>query len=382
MTPNPDYLLANEPSVFMGSDIDDILMHTTALGASDVTIQTDNQIFAEIHGKLRIITAHALNHEEVSRFVSYMINDEGAMTRLAGAQPWDVAHEVKPDRNTKFRFRVNVVGTLNNGQRGAEITLRTIPSIPPLLSSMSLPQKLLDNRVSKQGLILVTGATGSGKSTLLASIIRDLLEDPNSHRKIVTYEAPIEFTYDEVHKPAALIAQTEIPTMLETFSIGVTNALRRKPNVILIGEMRDRETIAEAIVASMTGHLVYSTLHSNGFADTIRRVVNMFPKEEQQSKAIDIISSLRMCVSQMLLPSTDGKRIAIQEYLVMTEEIAEQLMNNTENLALESRRLLKMHGQTYLQDATVKYEQGKIDITQYRYIKALGAGMDRDLLGK
>jgi defect in organelle trafficking protein DotB len=371
-------LLPDEPSVFVGADIDDILLHTTALGASDVTIQTNNKIIADVHGKLLKVTSHVLNEEEVARFVNYLLSDDGAMTAIASGRAWDVAYEVRPDRDTRMRFRVNVTGIQTEGQLGAEITLRTIPAMPPKLSEMKIPQKILDNRVPKQGLILITGATGSGKSTLLASIIRDVLEDPNSNKKILTYESPIEFIYDDVEKPSSLIAQTEIPKMLKSFRAGVENALRRKPSIILIGEMRDAETISEGLIASMTGHLVYSTLHSNGFADSVRRMVSMFPKEEQQSKTIDIISSLRMCVSQMLLPSTDGKRVAIREYLVMTDKLSERLIDHSDNLTLESRRVLKSHGHSYLQDAQEKYNEGKIDMVQLNYIKALSEGMDRD----
>lgn len=373
-------LFPNEPSVFQGKDIDKILLHTTPLGTSDVTIQTNCPIIAEIYGRLVPITRHKLNYNEVIEMLNFITKSDGAFSHIMQSKAWDIAHEVKPDRNTRLRFRVNATGIQTEGQTGIQITLRTIPSMPPSLDSMELPSDILNNRAPKQGMVLVTGATGSGKSTLLASIIRDLLEDPESNRKILTYEQPIEFVYDDVIAPAASIAQTQIPDMLPDFTEALRNALRRKPAVILVGEMRDRETIAEGITASMTGHLLYSTVHTNGVADTVRRMINAFTKEEQHSRGVDIVSSLRMIVSQMLLPSTDGKRVALREYLVMNDDIAQEMMDNIDNLASITRRLLKVHGRTFLDDAKDKFAENRIDEKQFNYIKALSQGMDRDLM--
>ena len=373
-------LFPNEPSVFQGKDVDKILLHTTPLGTSDVTIQTNCPIIAEIYGRLVPITRHKLNYNEVIEMLNFITKSDGAFSHIMQSKAWDIAHEVKPDRNTRLRFRVNATGIQTEGQTGIQITLRTIPSMPPSLDTMELPNQILDNRAPKQGMVLVTGATGSGKSTLLASIIRDLLEDPESNRKILTYEQPIEFVYDDVIAPAASIAQTQIPDMLPDFTEALRNALRRKPAVILVGEMRDRETIAEGITASMTGHLLYSTVHTNGVADTVRRMINAFTKEEQHSRGVDIVSSLRMIVSQMLLPSTDGKRVALREYLVMNDDIAQEMMENIDNLASITRRLLKVHGRTFLDDAKDKFAENRIDEKQFNYIKALSQGMDRDLM--
>jgi defect-in-organelle-trafficking protein DotB len=377
-----EFLWPDEPSVLQGKDLDKVLLHTTPLGTSDVTIQTNCEVLAEIHGKLRKVTRHKLSYGEVLDLLAYVTKSDGAFTRITSAEDLDLSYDIKPDRNTRYRYRVNATGVQTEGQLGVQITMRTIPNLPPSLASMKLPQAILDNRAPKQGLVLVTGATGSGKSTLLASIIRDLLEDPHSHRKILTYEQPIEFVYDEVNTVSASIAQTEIPTMLPSFKHGLRNALRRKPAVILVGEMRDTETISEGITASMTGHAVYSTVHTNGVADSVRRMVNTFSKEEQHSRGVDIVSSLKMVVSQMLLPSVDGKRVAIREFLVMNDTMANEMMENIDNLALCTRKLLKANGQTFLQDATEKYQAGLIDKQQWHYIKALSDGQDADLMRK
>lgn len=375
-----EFYYKDEPSVFQGKDIDKILLHTTPLGTSDVTIQTNEPILAEIYGKLKPITRHRLNYNEVIDMLTYITKADGAYSHIVQANDWDVSHEVKPDRDTRLRFRVNATGIITENQTGVQITIRTIPSAAPLLKDMHLPDAILRNRTPKQGIVLVTGATGSGKSTLLASFIRELLENPDSHHKILTYESPIEFVYDDIVKPSSSIAQTPIPILLKTWPLALKNALRRKPTIIMIGEMRDKDTIAEGINASLTGHLVYSTVHTNGFAETIRRMVTSFPADEQHSRGVDIVSSLKLCISQMLLPSTDGKRVAIREYLVMTDVIANEMMDNIDNIAAISRKMLKMHGRTFLQDAQEKYDEGRIELKYLQYIKALSQGMDRDTM--
>ena len=161
--------------------------------------------------------------------------------------------------------------------------------------------------------------------------------------------------------------------------MGVRNALRRKPSIILMGEMRDKETIGEGVTASMTGHLVYGTLHSNGVADAVRRMVNVFDAEEKNSRAIDILTSLKLVVAQMLLPSTDGKRVAIREYMVFTEEIVDHLLEaGVDNLTYEARKMLLKHGRTFLQDAEEKYNNGLISEKWFKEVEKITKGHKKD----
>ncbi len=206
------------------------------------------------------------------------------------------------------------------------------------------------------------------------------MRDPDAHLKILTYEAPIEYVYDDVIKPTTIISQSEIYVHLPSFADGVRNALRRKPSIILMGEMRDKETIGEGVTASMTGHLVYGTLHSNGVADAIRRMVNVFDSAEKNARAIDILTSLKMVIAQMLLPSTDGRRVPIREYMVFTEEIVDNLLEaGVDNLTYQARKMLLLHGKTFLQDAQEKYDEGKIDIKWLNEVKKLTKGVQKDI---
>lgn len=369
-----------EPSRVSARDVELLMLHCVKINASDITIQTDQEIFVEVYGKLTRITKRRMTPAEMNEIVSALYQSESGLAKLNGGSDLDFAYEIRPERDRRLRFRVNATAISVSGHTGIQLTIRTIPGVPPDIKTLSVEPEILANFAPKQGLVLITGATGSGKSTLLAGCLRWMAEDKNSNRKILTYEAPIEFVYDEVEKPSTIICQSEIGRHLKTFADGVRNALRRKPMVILVGEARDAETIGECVTASMTGHLTYSTVHSNGVADTIRRMVNVFPEGEKHARAIDIVTSLKMIVSQMLVPSTDGKRVALREYMIFNEQIVDELLAaGSDNMTQVSRQLVKKHGQTFLADAQAKFNAKRIDLHEFNKIKALSKGVDRDM---
>ena len=378
-TEKSPYMFPSEPPRFTSRDVDPLLVFCFENNVSDITIQTDEQVFAEVYGKLHRITNRRMTAGELNEIVTTLYSSESGVAKLNGGQDLDFAYEIRPDRERRLRYRVNATAISVMGHTGVQITIRTIPGVPPDIKALGVEDDILSNFAPKQGLVLITGATGSGKSTLLAGGLRWLSEDPNSHRKILTYEAPIEFVYDDVNKPSTVICQTEIGRHLPSFAAGVRNALRRKPMVILVGEARDAETIGECVTASMTGHLTYSTVHSNGFADTIRRMVNVFPDGEKHARAIDIIASLKMVVSQMLIPDTNGKRVALREYVIMNEGIVDKMLSaGVDNLTMVSRKIVKEEGQSFLADATNKFKDGRISEFEFAKIKALSKGADRD----
>lgn len=374
------FLIPNEPARFMRSDMDELLSYAAKCGASDITMQTNEFVFAEVFGKFYPLTRHKMSNTEVEEFSCKLYGSESARAIIKDQRDLDGAYEVKLSRSEKYRFRYNITACQSEGNDGIQLTCRTIPVMPPDIKTMKVADILIKNFAPKQGIICVTGATGSGKSTLLAGVIRNVAEDPEGHKKILTYESPIEFIYDDVIKPTTIISQSEIPKHLPDFAHAIRNALRRKPSIILIGEARDAETIGEAITASMTGHLVYTTVHSNGVADTIRRMVNAFPEGERNSRAVDLVSSLKMIVSQMLLPSTDGKRVALREYLIFDQDILEELMEaGVENLTQVTRKIVKLKGQTFYQDAKNKFEEGILGEDQFNIVKQMNKGVDKDV---
>src|SRR5262249_41498417 len=231
------YKYPNEPHRFSAKHLEDLLAFCTERGASDITLQTAEPIIIEVYGKLYKITNHQLTNGEVIEFLNTIYEPNGS-TQILSGHDVDTHYEFRPSRGSRFRYRVNGTGCQVEGHHAIQLTLRTIPTYPPDLSALELPPEIIDALKPEDGVVYVTGATGSGKSTLLASIIKEIAEDPNSNRKILTYEAPIEFVFDAIDRPSSVISQSEIPLHLPSFAEGVRNALRRKPRLILVGESR------------------------------------------------------------------------------------------------------------------------------------------------
>ena len=229
--------------------------------------------------------------------------------------------QLERDRQLDFAL------TLSNGQRiraslfmqrnGLSLALRIIAAQCPTLESLRLPPIVPALLEQRDGLILITGATGSGKSTTLAALVDALNRQQARH--IITLEDPIEFIH---HSQQSLIQQREIGLHCSSFSLGVKAALREDPDVILLGELRDSETIRQALTAAETGHLVLATLHTRGAAQAVDRLVDVFPAEEKPLVRSQLAGSLKAVIAQRLVPSTDEKRIGLFEVLVATPAIA------------------------------------------------------------
>lgn len=374
-----DFLIADEPVRFTAEALDRLLLHCVELESSDITFQSNSCVFSEIHGKLYKVTKRKITNTEVGDLLNIIYGANGT-TQIYGGKDIDTHYEIRPSRSKRFRFRVNATGCQVEGHDGIQITLRTIPTDPPSLTGLNLEADIVANMAPHQGTVVITGSTGSGKSTLLASIIKNLLEDPSGNRKILTYEAPIEFVYDNIETLSSLISQSEIPKHLPSFAAGVRNALRRKPRLILVGEARDQETISAVIEAALTGHPVYTTVHSNGVADAVRRMISTFPADERHSRALDILETMRLIVWQKLSPSTDGKRVALREFLVFDDKIRDILLGTDINLlAQTTRKLLKEYGQPMLVDATKKFKDGLLPEREYKIIINQSEILDKDV---
>jgi defect-in-organelle-trafficking protein DotB len=373
-----NFSFPNEPLRFTPAETDRLLAFCQQLGASDITIQTGESVFAEIYGRLYRVTHRKLSNTEVGEILNSIYGPNGTTQILSGSDV-DTHYEVRPTRTERYRYRVNATGCQIEGHDGIQITLRTIPSLPPHLDEMELPPDIKAAIAPYQGVVYVTGATGSGKSTLLASIIRHLAENEESHRKILTYEAPIEFVYDGLEMPNSVVSQSEIPRHLPSFAAGVRNALRRKPRLILVGEARDQETMSAVLEAALTGHPVYTTLHSNGVAETMRRLVTTFPSDERHGRTIDILETIRLAIWQKLVPTVDGKRVALREYLIFTDEVRDILLDvEVEKITAATRKLLKERGQPMEVDAQKRFNEGVISSREYKILLASAKNADKD----
>lgn len=294
---------------------------------SDYIIQTNERITILENNELKKVSDNPISHELVSNFAR-MVCGDNALSIMGSGEPLDRDYSVKRQDGERIRFRINMTPTYG----GHTITIRMLNSLPPKPSDIKLPSKLIDT-VSrlKSGLVLVVGGTGSGKSTTLASIIRNMLEDHNSHKNIITLESPIEYTYHKVEQSSSVISQIDIPRHLPSFDKGIINAMRQKPNVILVGETRDPSTLKATISACQTGHLCLSTIHANDVKGTLSRLIDLCPPTERHYLVPAIANALRLIVSQQLIKSDSGL-VAKREILYANTEISEAIRSSSSEL--------------------------------------------------
>lgn len=364
----------DEPVRFMEDSVDAFLVWCVKKGASDITFQSDRQVYNDINGILYPATMRALDAADMNIVLNKIYGAE-AQARLASGDDLDISYEVRPDRYNRLRFRVNITAILSKGRDASQVTMRVLPNEPPTLKDLNIEDDIVRNFSPRQGMVIITGPTGSGKSTLLAAGNRMLMERRGGCGKMLTYEAPIEFTYDTIKSPRSLVAQTEIPRHLPDFAAGVRNALRRKPNVILVGEARDKETISATIEAAQTGHAVYTTAHTVGVASTIRRMISIFDSSEREERAYALMETIRLIVTQALVPKKGGGRMGIREWMRFPDEVREKFLDmDFEKWSVEIQRTIPKYGQTMQKSATMAFENGDIERRWYLMLTATSGG--------
>jgi len=292
-------------------DLNQILLEALSQEASDVHIKVGSPPILRVNGALKAWSKiKPFDHNEVSKMAFGLMND-WQKERFIKNREVDMGYEVYG----LGRFRVNVFQ-----QRGKiRIALRIVPYQIKTLPELHLPPVLKDICLEQRGLILVTGTTGSGKSTTLASMIDIINGNRNCH--IITVEDPIEFIHED---KKSLIDQREIGSDTSTFSSALRVALRQDPDVILVGEMRDFETIETALTAAETGHLVMSTLHTLNATETITRIISVFPPYHQKQVRLQLAAVLKGVISQRLVPRADGiGRVPAVEVLISTARVRE-----------------------------------------------------------
>ena len=375
-----DFLINGEPVRFSVDELNRLLIHSEDVGASDIYIKSGRPVIARVNGRLVRLTNRRLEHTEVITITCDMYGGANADLQLRTGNPIDQAYSIKVTRDNNLRFRWCATGCLVNGNFGISIVLRELAGIPRKLDHSELHPKLLAGLFPSDGLVLVTGATGAGKSTLLASIIRDIAEKPDADCHIVAMESPIEYVYDKIQTFSCEIDQSAVPDHLNSFASAVRNALRRDPDVILLGESRDAETIKAAVLAAQTGHSLYTTIHSNNVATTFLRLIQAVPVDELLSIMGSLIDSIRVIISQQLVPSLDGKRCAVREFLVFDDVMRRELLTvatkNISLLPITAARMVEKHGQAMWQHAYELADAGKIDRVYADLIKAANQILD------
>ena len=314
--------LAKESSRVQIDEFRQLVMNCVASGASDLTIQSNKQPRAEIHGRQFRLTRRIWTVTDVELILSEVYGSSNAMAEINGRSILDFAWDIRVNRTYRQRFRINATGIHTEMGKGVEITLRALPAQTPTLQSVGLDPDLMRWLKPRNGIVIIAGATGQGKSTTMAAITRAHLESQTNPVKIVDIQKPIEFPFDDVTRALegspSIIGQSEVGQHIRSFSDGVWSALRRAPDIINVGEGRDAETILASIEASLTGHLVYTTTHAGTVSETLRRMVTAFGPEDRESRAFDLITSLRFVMTQYLLPTADGKgRTPAREMLAL-----------------------------------------------------------------
>lgn len=289
-------------------DLKNLLKATIDRKASDLHLTEDSPPVLRIDGRLHLLDESPLNRDELKKSIYAMLSDTQK-------------EKFEEDRELDFslglegmeRFRVNV-----HVQRGSiEAAFRRIPLYVPSLKELGLPKAIIDFARKPNGLVLITGPTGSGKTTTLAAMINLINEERAC--MVISIEDPIEY----VHKnKKAVIKQREVHADTHSFAEALKRCLRQDPDVIVVGEMRDLETISTALTAAETGHLVLATLHTPDAAQTIERVIDAFPPHQQQQVRLQLSASLQGIVSQTLLPRAEGEgRVLATEVLVATPAV-------------------------------------------------------------
>jgi len=328
-------------------EFNDYLKILTEKDGSDLFLSTGAPASAKFHGKLTAIDVHVMKPGEVEAIANQIMDDE---------QRAEFAH--KPEMNLAIslsnvgRFRVNIFKQRNQ----VAMVIRAITVDIPNWRSLNLPDILPKLVMQKRGLILFVGGTGSGKSTSLASLID--YRNSNSAGHIITIEDPVEFVHK--HKKS-IVNQREVGVDTDTYEDALKNTLRQAPDVILIGEIRDHETMEHALAFAETGHLCISTLHANNANQALDRVINFFPEERHKQLFLDLSLNLQAFISQRLIPTVDGKRCAAIEILLGTPRVCDLIKKGAIDEIKEVMLKSETQGMKTFDTALLNlYNEGKI----------------------
>ena len=360
-----------EPQRFMDEgQFKALLFEALSHKASDVYLQPSMPVCAKINGYMMALTYRTLDASEVESMIAWAGGRVTAFTDILERKAVNARYELfDPEKRTnngekvRYGFRCNIVPVGAEGATGAQIVIRSIPTMPPTPEEVGLTAEMLVSATPGKGIVYIAGATGQGKTTTFAAIIRHVLEgDTPIKGNLVTYEEPIEFRFNMIQSSHSIIVQTEIPTMLRNFADGIKEAVRRAPALIVIGELRDEETISAAVEASLTGHTAYGTVHAGTVAEICRRLISRFPETERATAIYDIVATAKLMMAQRLVRKLDGGLVAAREHLVFDENVCDRLaqLSDMGKITQAVKQLVDERGHSFKKEADRLYDAGII----------------------
>lgn len=331
-------------------DIQKILEMCVQYQASDVHVMVGVPPMLRLNGTLLKVPETSIVTPEIAQQLIYPLLSQQQKELVTVDRELDFSYSLV----SKARFRVNVYYEKGN----LAAALRYVPTEIKSLEQLGLPPLLGQLTTLKQGLVLVTGPTGHGKSTSLAAMIDRINSERSEH--IITIEDPVEFVY---LPKKSLISQRELHADTHSWGVALKSVLREDPNVVLIGEMRDYETIESALTIAETGHLVFATLHTNSAAQTIDRIVDVFPENQQQQIRSQLAMSLEAVIAQRLIPSVDGRRVVVAELLLATPAVRSLIRDGKTHMLVNTMQTSSEMGMRTLEMALAEaYKAGKIGL--------------------
>ena len=346
-------LVFRAPRTFDRPDeVKKLLLHADEARASDIFISSDDHVRVMLHGDMRQLTDRVVTKREVEVFLTVLAGRENAVTDISSGRSVNASYSFPQAFSEQIERHGRIVTRRWKHHR------------------IDLPEALVRQLISKQGIVFVAGVTGSGKTTTFSAIIRYILEqDTPIKGHILTHEEPIEYRYDKIRSAHSKLVQLEIPTHLPSFHDANREPMRRRPALVLVGEMRDYETISSGMELAQTGHPVFTTVHATDVASIPQRLITRYPLEKQHTGLADIISNVHAMLAQELLKGVDGRLVATREYLIMTPRLREHLLsirNQGEgHVTQELRNMVAEHGVTFERDAWRLLQEGRIDRPVY-----------------
>lgn len=348
------------------------LRHMHRINASDVFIRPNTPIEYRKDGVIIQGTKRQIRDSEI-KLVSEYVKSSSFLNKVASGEPQGFSYRIKGDADfPELRFRFHVAST--NSRNSYEYSIRLIPNEPPKPEDLLLDNEIVNCHLKdKYGIRFICGGTGQGKSTTLASLIRASMEDISTSYRILTAEDPIEYVYHSIMSGSP-VSQAEVPSDYKTFESAIKEYMRKSPDLALIGEIRDMDSMDATIQLSSTGHGVLTTLHLDQVHTLFERVASFYPPELQKGAISKLIYQTKLVAVQQLVPGVCGGRVAVREYLIFNAKVREDLISCPTSKKTDLlKELVLSQGTSLSQSANALYEEGKISNDVLNQVEAIAA---------